>query len=702
MLRYSLTIFLGAFLLFQIQPIAAKLLLPRYGGVAAVWMTAMLFFQFVLLLGYLYVHLLQRWAGPKAAWLIQSAIAMLVCVTLPIAELNLSESSVPETLTWPVLGQLTRMVGALFFAVSATGPLIQWWQSISHPQRSPFRLYALSNLGSLAGLLVYPLLVEPNTGLDWQRQAWSWCYLAYVVLLIASGYQVWCAQPALVEQETSESTPLKGIQIVWWLLLTAVASSMLMSSTNLLCQEVASFPFLWVLPLTAYLLTFMICFECPQWYRRRPAILLLLGSGLVSLLLFHLGTVASLVWHMLGFTAVCFSTAFVCHGELERAKPSSNHLTLFFLVVSIGGLLGSCLVVLLMPQLLTRYFEFQGTLLLASLIGAGAVVYALVKRDARFGWQAGGWLFSGLFVALMCLSSVLISQTSDKNDGIVFRNRSEYGLVAVADNGKFREMINGQTRHGRQFLAQELRSKPIDYYDLTSGVGLAFQYLQDRVSRDETGTRPLKTGVIGLGGGVLATWLRPGDEMRFYEVNPQVVDLANQWFSYLAEAKGKTSVAVGDARVQLRRELSEGSQQFDLLVVDAFSSDSIPAHLLTRECHQLYWEHLKPDGILAIHISSRYLDLRPVLLDCGGVEGVKPYLFERRRTGPDVQECVWVLLTRDGELKSDQRVAAVQSAWPAGEKLVWTDNFNSVWPLIDWSFWVDWSSLRPDQRTRSK
>jgi hypothetical protein len=355
-----------------------------------------------------------------------------------------------------------------------------------------------------------------------------------------------------------------------------------------------------------------------------------------------------------------------------------------------------------MPQLLTRYFEFQGTLFLGSLIGAGAVVYALVKRDERFGWQAGGWLFAGLFVALMCLSSVLISQTSDQNDGIVARNRSEYGLVAVADNGKFREMINGQTRHGRQFLDPELRSKPIDYYDLTSGVGLAFQYLQERVSAGESGSRPLKTGVIGLGGGVLATWLRPGDEMRFYEVNPQVVDLANQWFGYLAEAKGKTSVAVGDARVQLRRELFEGSQQFDLLVVDAFSSDSIPAHLLTRECHQLYWEHLKPDGILAIHISNRYLDLRPVLLDCGGVEEVKPYLFERRRTGPDVQECVWVLLTRDGGLESDHRVAAVRSTWPAGEKLVWTDNFNSVWPLIDWSFWVDWSSLRPDQRTRSK
>jgi SAM-dependent methyltransferase len=263
-------------------------------------------------------------------------------------------------------------------------------------------------------------------------------------------------------------------------------------------------------------------------------------------------------------------------------------------------------------------------------------------------------------------------------------------------------MINGQTRHGRQFLDPELRSKPIDYYDLTSGVGLAFQYLQERVSAGESGSRPLKTGVIGLGGGVLATWLRPGDEMRFYDVNPQVVDLANQWFGYLAEAKGKTSVAVGDARVQLRRELFEGSQQFDLLVVDAFSSDSIPAHLLTRECHQLYWEHLKPDGILAIHISNRYLDLRPVLLDCGGVEEVKPYLFERRRTGPDVQECVWVLLTRDGGLESDHRVAAVRSTWPAGEKLVWTDNFNSVWPLIDWSFWVDWSSLRPDQRTRSK
>jgi hypothetical protein len=335
-------------------------------------------------------------------------------------------------------------------------------------------------------------------------------------------------------------------------------------------------------------------------------------------------------------------------------------------------------------------------------IGAAAVVYGLVKRDARFGWQAGGWLFAGLFVALMCFSSILISQTSDKNDGIVFRNRSEYGLVAVADNGKFREMINGQTRHGRQFLAAERRAEPIDYYDLTSGVGVAFQFLQDRNSKLATGSQALKTGVIGLGGGVLATWLRQGDEMRFYEVNPQVVDLANKWFGYLAEAKGKTSVAVGDARVQLRLELAEASQQYDLLVVDAFSSDSIPSHLLTRECHELYWKHLKPDGILAIHISNRYLDLRPVLLDCGGVAGVKPYLFERRRTGPDVQECVWVLLTRDAGLESDKRVVAVRTAWPAGERLVWTDNFNSVWPLIDWRFWVDWSSLRPDQRTRGK
>lgn len=709
MLRYCLTIFLGAFLLFQVQPIAAKLLLPRYGGVAAVWLTSMLFFQLVLLLGYLYVHLLRRATSPRGSWLVHSLVTGLGCVTLPIGLRTAWVGSADAAfggseIAGPVIGQLAALVGAVFFAVSATGPLVQYWQALSHPQRSPFRLYALSNFGSLAGLLTYPLLVEPNLGVSAQRWGWSGGYLVYGLLVVASGWQVRQLRSQPAEWRVAGSASRPGwARVSWWLLLTAIASAMLMAATNLLCQEVASFPFLWVLPLTGYLLTFMICFERPAWYRRKLAVSLLLLSGLLSLVLFHLGTVASLVWHMVGFTLVSFSTAFVCHGELERAKPVAEHLTFYFLMVSLGGLIGSGAIVLLMPHCLVRFFEFQGTLLLATGIGALATVVGLCRQQGRFGWEAGGWLFAGLFLGWMCVASVLIAQAADKTEGIVERRRSEYGLVAVSDNGAYREMINGQTRHGRQFLEEPRRSQPIDYYDVTSGVGIALQYLQERDNGAEAeAKRPVRVGVIGLGGGVLATWLRPGDAMRFYEVNPQVVDLAQRWFGYLSDAAGQTSVVVGDARVELERELQTGSQQFDLLIVDAFSSDSIPAHLLTRECQRLYWEHLRSDGVLAIHISNRYLDLRPVLLDCGGVDGVWPLLFERLRTGPEVQECTWVLLSRDESLAQDQRVKAAQTAWPAGKALVWTDDFNSVWPLIDWNFWVDWASLRGEQRGRAK
>ncbi|MFO0527487.1 MAG: spermidine synthase [Planctomycetota bacterium] len=703
MLRYCLTIFLGAFLLFQVQPIAAKLLLPKHGGVAAVWLTSMLFFQLVLLLGYLYVHGLRRWLGPRGSWQVQSLVCGLGCATLPIG-LRTTAWEAGSEIAWPVIAQLAVMVGVAFFAVSATGPLIQYWQALSHPQRSPFRLYALSNFGSLAGLLTYPLLIEPNWGVDRQRWVWSAGYLLYVILVASSGWQVrgLRTQPEAWKIVASPERPRWTI-VCWWVLLTSIASAMLMAATNLLCQEVASFPFLWVLPLTAYLLTFMICFERSVWYRRRLAVGLLLASGLFSLVLFHLGTVASLVWHMLGFTLVTFTTAFVCHGELERSKPVAEHLTYYFLMVSVGGLLGSAVIVLLMPHWLVRFFEFQGALLLATGVGVMAVVGGLCRQQGRFGWQAGGWLFAGLFLALMCVSSVLIARAADQTEGIVDRRRNEYGLVAVSDNGSYREMINGQTRHGRQFLSGQNRTQPIDYYDPTSGVGLAMQYLQANAGGvADSSTRPLKIGVIGLGGGVLATWLRPGDSMRFYEVNPQVVALAKRWFSYLSEARGETSVVVGDARVELERELKSQSQQFDLLIVAACSSESIPAHLLTRECQRLYWEHLRADGVLAIHISNRYLDLRSVLIDCGGVEGVAPLLFERRRTGPDVQECTWVLLSRAEGLLKDPLVLQFQTPWPPGEALVWTDDYHSVWPLIDWNFWVDWASLRGAQRGRGK
>ena len=274
--------------------------------------------------------------------------------------------------------------------------------------------------------------------------------------------------------------------------------------------------------------------------------------------------------------------------------------------------------------------------------------------------------------------------------------------MAVSDNENFREMINGRTYHGRQFHDERLRMQPNDYYDRASGVGIAMQVLREIRTGDSSPAerKPIRMGVIGLGGGVLATWTESGDEIRFYEVNPQVVELAHSYFTYLKDSPGKASVVVGDARVQLEQELAKsGSNNFDILIVDAFNSDSIPVHLLTRECLQLYWKHLKADGILAIHISNRYLDLLPVIADCGGRVDHSVQLFDRRYDeGAEIQ-CTWVLIAANQKLLEHELVKTSRSPWPKGiEEIVWTDDFNSVWQLIDWSIWIDWQRIEPGKR----
>jgi hypothetical protein len=296
----------------------------------------------------------------------------------------------------------------------------------------------------------------------------------------------------------------------------------------------------------------------------------------------------------------------------------------------------------------------------------------------------------------------VLAISADERNGIIFRGRSEYGLLAVSDNESFREMINGRTYHGRQFHDELRRMQPNDYYDRTSGVGIAMQALREIRSNlgVQSFRRPVRIGVIGLGGGVLATWAEKGDEIRFYEVNPQVVELAHTYFTYLKDSPGKTSVVVGDARVQLEQELAtSGANNFDILIVDAFNSDSIPVHLLTRECLQLYWKHLKADGILAIHISNRYLDLLPIIVDCREQLGMPVMLFDRRSADGSEVECTWVVLSRNGNFFLNNLVNERMSVWPDDiEPIVWTDDFNSVWQLIDWSIWIDWRRIEPGQR----
>ena len=579
---YAATIFLSSLLLFLVQPLIARLILPWFGGSAAVWTTCMLFFQVLLLAGYAYAHGVAR---RRYEPLIHSALLVAAVATLPIMP---AESWKPAGGAEPItriLLLLGATVGLPYFLLASTSPLVQAWFARARPGANPYRLFALSNLASLLALLGYPLLVEPYLSAREQVSVWSWLFAGFAVLCAALAWRT--PRPAAAPGAAQAAPALAARDIAWWLALSATGSVMLLAVTNHLTQNVASVPLLWLVPLALYLATFIIAFEGARWYQPRflwP--LLLVALVAMAWLLVDTEYHYQLALQLGVFLAGLFVGCLFCHGELYRTRPPPAHLTAFYLTVSAGGALGGLFVAVLAPLVFTGYFE----------LGAGLAALAVLAA-LRFSSVGRVAYMTSLLVVLGVGACATYDGFRHQRDVRVAK-RSFYGVLRVKEYGEpgddshLRRLVHGTIMHGEQYMSEARRRTPTTYYTETSGIAAAIRAKQDH---------PVRVGVIGLGTGTIAAYGRPGDVYRFYDIDANVIRIAREQFTFLADSRAQVETALGDARLTLEREPPQG---FDVLGVDAFSSDAIPVHLITREALQTYLRHMKPGGIVAFHVSS--------------------------------------------------------------------------------------------------
>jgi hypothetical protein len=834
MLAYAFTIFTGAFLLFQVQPLIGKYILPWFGGGPGVWTTCLMFFQVLLLGGYAYAHFLTRWLRPRTQVVTHLLMLGAAVALLPITP---SEGWKPRgdgNPTLQILALLTSSLGMPYFVLASTGPLLQHWFSRTQPGRSPYRLYALSNTGSLLALLSYPFFVESHFTRSLQVRFWGWGLVVYEVTCALCALKVWRTTAQNTAQEDSQidlesrvthhasrithhALPItpsvlrtSPLTRSLWLLLPACASVLLMAITNKLCQDIAAVPFLWVIPLALYLLTFIICFDSPRWYVRFPFTLALIAAlAAISWALFF-GSDLSVYKQMAIYCAGLFVCCMVCHGELYRLRPEPSHLTTFYLLIAAGGALGGFLVAVVAPLIFKDYYELNcglwscGLLFVVICLAVKPVAQATVQSPkskvqssepqgpspksqvsspksqvagaqsqapsavcrvagsesskfkvshffvglwrslvgpahewrwmgctlpvlvfvgldrffARFGQELGAapnrrflvlrlaawgllvvlvasWVVRGKFrnfrywhglacawllLGLVALGVALWMQGIKSGSGVVYMSRNFYGVLTVYEylpndpKSHYFLLRHGRITHGLQFVDPEEARWPTAYYGEDSGIGLAIQSLPNA---------PRRVGVVGLGTGTLTSYSRPGDSLRVYEINPEVHRLATNRFTYLDQAAGKIDVALGDARLSLERE---PPQQFDLLALDAFSSDAIPVHLLTREAFELYHRHVRTNGIIAVHISNHYLDLEPVVANLARE-------FHYRMTLVDYDETVdewwlypstWALLSYDETMLTlpELSFGARSISSKAPRVPLWTDDFTSLFQIL--------------------
>lgn len=672
MLLYAATVFLSAFLLFLVQPIMAKQILPWFGGSAAVWTTCLVFFQAALLAGYAYADLVVHRLHPRAQIKVHTVLLLVSLVVLPIVPGAHWKPTGAESPSWLILGLLALTVGLPYFLLSTTSPLIQVWFARANAGASPYRLFALSNFASMLALVGYPFLLEPWAPTRAQALGWSVGYALFVGLCAAAGWVSLrnVATPTSASAttrsqssaaETSEPPPTPARQILWCT-LAATASLLLLAVTNHITQNVAAVPLLWILPLALYLSTFILCFDSNRWYRR-DVFLAMLAAGL-SVMAWTLADpklTHELALQIGVFCAGLFLACMFCHGELARLKPAPAYLTRFYLMISLGGALGSAFVGLVAPRVLPAYFELAGGLVLAAMLLAWQV------RRAHI-------VFSALAViAVLVTLGGAVWSIREFYDNTIVATRNFYGVLRVqvygqTDATRRRSLISGTILHGTQYLAPDLREQPTTYYTPTSGIGRLLEALNPSIT-------PLKVGVIGLGAGTLATYGARDDIYRFYDINPAVLVIANRDFTFLKDSDATIEVVLGDARLALERE---PSQQFDVLVVDAFSSDAIPVHLMTVQALGVYLRHMKPGGVIAFHVTNRYLNLVPVVAALANAHRLQMiHVDDEAEDGASRSD--WLLLSERREsldrpeLTESAKEVEVRKDWR-----LWTDDFNNL------------------------
>lgn len=848
MLAYALTIFTGAFLLFQVQPLIGKFILPWFGGSPGVWTTCMVFFQFLLLGGYAYAHFVTQKLKPRNQVILHVALLAAAVATLPIIPGDQWKPAGGEEPVGRILLLLAATLGLPYFILSTTGPLMQEWFRQTKPGVSPYRLYALSNVGSLLALVSYPFFFEP--AFQRRHQAWMWSAGMVVFALLAC----WCAKlvwnharaaaagnaPADAGSPGAAGTPAAteaprpgGMTQFLWVVLPACASLLLVAITNKLCQDVAVIPFLWVLPLGLYLVTFILCFDHSRWYVRPVfAVLFILCAVSLVWALFQ-GVGVKILLQVLIYASTLFVACMICHGELYRLKPHPKLLTRYFLLISLGGALGGLFVGVVAPRVFNSFLELHIGLGLCALLlfwccmrdeagesrhaagwdwmvlglctvpPAGAVMlmlYRVVKRESGSGWsqvwegmpwvplafcvigllawlrwvrpfrtdearswewlgfvlvgaslfgldrlvvflgpkipnvlpkvgltKLAGWFEGKSFrtdhlhwlvwivfaiwlviaiwrktlskkrdwheIACSCLVAgvvgliaSLVIQVREADQSAVYWSRNFYGTLTIFEYRKdeptahYFLLQHGKITHGFQFTDPDFAKWTTSYYGSNSGVGLAWAQFPTN--------QPRHLGVVGLGTGTLATYAKaPTDTIRFYDINPAVTNIAQTRFTYLSNCVGKVNLVMGDARLSMESELKRGeSQKFDVLALDAFSSDAIPAHLLTREAMETYLGHIKTNGVIAIHISNRYLDLEPVVQNLAEHFKLEWALIsDSNENDWWIYSSSWVLVSANKDLLAHESIASVKS--PANSTRpkipLWTDDFASLFQILN-------------------
>ncbi len=749
-LLFAATSFLSAFLLFQVQLIVSKYILPWFGGSAAVWTTSMLVFQMLLLCGYVYSHLVS--ARFSAAAQARLHLALLTAVALLVFTLMfLWPSAITPAASWKPAGSgnpvrdvamiLLVSAGLPFFVLSTTGPLLQRWFARLGVGTKTYKLYSISNLGSLLGLLSFPFLLEPALRMKTQSLIWS---LLFFVFVAGCGLCAWRALHASEEADNVEGTAETngGVQtspLIYslWFLLPACASALLLATTNLLCQEVTSVPLLWVLPLSIYLLSFILCFDHPRWYRRSVCHpLFIIGVFLVCAALIYKRPIVLLA----DLPILLFLVCMICHGELVSLRPGVERLTAFYLAVSAGGAVGGVFVAIVAPHIFTFFTEFQLTLGAAIVlalvclyrdasswiyesslwlpagIGVGAIGFAYavgrwwpetakLLGDVRFYPVAilisflvvlGAFAFRGthgttqrgfrfvqvLVVVVGCLAIYALVRSTQPLPGLYLSARNFYGAIRVFDIPHGKMLMHGRTVHGGQF-EPPVDKEPSAYYGRRSGVGVVMENHPKR----NIGDGSLRVGIVGLGVGTLAAYGRPGDYFRYYEIDPNVIRLSSgphPVFTYIQDSAARVDTVLGDARRLLEDEIARGeNQKFDVLVVDAFSGDAIPVHLLTREAFETYWQRVDPtNGIIAVHVSSRHINLLPVVQGAAAYFQADSIIKYEEGEGPIMSNC-WILLARNPGVLS---MAGLQQHLPPDVKplqpRLWTDDYSDLFRLI--------------------
>lgn len=755
-LLYGMAILVGAFLLFQVQLIIGKYALPWFGGGPAVWTACMLVFQVLLLTGYGYAHLLStRLPLPTQArvhlLLLSLSVVLLAGLVFvwpsPITPGDGWKPTGGSPPIWQIVRLLLVGVGVPFSLLATTSPLFQRWFARTQG-RSPYRLYALSNVGSLLGLLTYPFLLEPNLSLHRQAWLWSACYALYVAICAAcalrarrhSGAAPLEAAPASTQTTVEGPRPGAGLHLLW-MSLAACACTMFLATTNMLCQEIAVIPFLWALPLSLYLLTFIVCFDSSRWYRRA----LFHPLYFVALLLV-LVTKNTVVLPQIGsYSLALLVVAMISHGELVRLKPSAKYLTSFYLMIAAGGAIAGAFVALVAPLIFPAFWEFQlagwgcGVLLVVVLfldrnswfyrgrpwlplvmaLGAAAAVeiavillpsleaflppktylrgalgvatllavWPMLKRSSSL--LRSRWIQVYALAALALVGGACVMQARSQVQDSVARFRNFFGMFRISESGDGWMLLHGQTIHGWQLRDPDVQALPTTYYAMDTGIGILLHHLMRPSTDPKSG---LRIGVVGLGTGTLAAYGRRQDFFRFYEIDPAIEKISygpGATFTFLNKTAAKVDVVLGDARVSLEREAAAGDfQKFDVLVLDAFSSDSVPVHLLTKEAAQLYLRHLRsPESVIAFHITNRILDLSPV------VRGLSRELhldlaIVRTDDGPVSYACRWAFLSQDhSALHFPELEPLIEPASSDAAAIPWTDDYSNLFRLVKKPAW---------------